>query len=68
MKFVKCYEFDANRNEEILLNLNCVKKVRRITRDECADVVEDMDGNFYECYDFKEILSCPSIRESIIEL
>ncbi len=45
-KFVKCV---AANGEEILLNINAVKKILRYDRTERADVLEDFDGNMYDC-------------------
>lgn len=48
MKFVNCKEFPGG--EEILLNLECVKKIRRWNQMDRKPILEDKDGKMYTCY------------------
>lgn len=48
MKFVRVVKL--NTGEEMLLALQVIKVIYREDSDERASIVEDYDGNLYECY------------------
>jgi hypothetical protein len=54
--------------EEILLNLDYVKKIRRIDRVERADIVEDFDGKHYECRMKCGDCTCIGYQDCIIDI
>ena len=63
MFFVKCKGKDG---ETVLLNADRIKLIRRHYREERADVIEDADGNLYECFHSEN--ACPGIMDCLIPL
>lgn len=49
-QFISCIELGKEFQENVLLNMDAVKIIRRYYRDEREDIVEDYDGNHYVCH------------------
>ena len=63
-RFIRVCELDSG--DVVLINMNYVKVVRRVDREERADIIEDCNGKMYECC--HDYIFCPSVKDCIVEL
>lgn len=61
--FIKCRGVNVDTGI-ILLAEDAIKRIYRTDREERADILEDFDGNFYECY--HDFITFPSYTDCIV--